>query len=259
MKDLVGAIAQVNSIWSIAAFAIAATLGVLKVVLGARGKTRGRGGPAAGSLDHSLVWPVVFVIGFLGALPILANTYLETAKIRQQADGTAVYRIRVTVLDPRGVPLAGARLRTTASNETTITSEDAAIVAIPKVMLPADGKVTIFADLESAFLHGRRDLQLAADPNPSTTITLESARDATVTGLVEDDEGRAIAGATVNVLGGESGATSANGGFTLKANAATGGIVRLHVEKSGFRAVDQEHPAGGEPVTIVLPADPQKR
>jgi hypothetical protein len=250
LKQLVGGIAQVNSVWSIAAFAIAATLGVLKAVL-ASPAARRRGQPPS-MLANSLVWPIVLVICVLGALPILANTYLESLKIRQQADVGSVYRVRVTVLDARGHPVAGARLRSTASNETTVTSQDTAVVTIPKGTLPADGKVTIFADLESAFLYGRTDVQLAGDFNPSITIGLESSRDATVTGLVEDDKGRAIAGATVNVLGGESGETAANGNFTLKTNTAIGQMVRLHVEKAGYQPVDQEHPAGREPATIVL-------
>jgi hypothetical protein len=256
LKDLIGAVAQVNSAWSIAAFAIAATLGVLKTVLASPGASR-RGGKTAppSMLASSLVWPTVFVICFLGVLPILANTYLESLKIRQQGDLGAVYRVRVTALDARGNPVAGATLRTTASNETTVTSQDTAVVAIPKATLPADGKVTIFADLDSAFLHGRTDLQLSADFNPSVTIDLKPSRDATVTGLVEDDNGRAIGGATVSVLGGESDESSANGSFTLRTDTAVGQIVRLHVEKPGYRAVDQEHPAGREPVTIVLASD----
>jgi hypothetical protein len=258
LKGLVGAIAQVNSVWSIAAFAIAATLVVLKTVLASPAAQR-RGKAPPPMLASKVVWPIVFVICFLGALPIVASTYLESLKIRQQGNVGGVYRVRVTVLDPQGNPVAGATLRTTASNETTVTSQGTAVVTIPRATLPADGNATIFADLDSAFLHGRADVQLAADLNPSVTIELKPSRDATVTGLVEDDRGRAIPGATVSVLGGESAETAANGSFTLKTNTAVGQMVRLHVEKSGYRAVDQEHPAGREPVTVVLAAERSPR
>jgi hypothetical protein len=84
------------------------------------------------------------------------------------------------------------------------------------------------------------------------TIELKSNRDATVTGVVQDEQGRAIAAATVHVLGGDSAETSATGSFSLKANAAGGQSVRLHAEKKGYKPVDQDHPAGREPATLVL-------
>jgi hypothetical protein len=254
-KDMVGAIAHVNSAWSIAAYAIAAILVFLNRALASPDAVRRRGQRAPAILSNSFVWPLVGAICFLGAFPILTNTYLETLKIR----GGEFYRIRVIVLDPQGNPIQGATLRTTASNETTATSQDTAVVTIAKALRPADGKVTIFADLDSAFLHGRSDAQLGEDLNPSVTISLKPARDATVTGLVQDDAGRAIPGAAVSVVGGESADSSPTGSFTLKTNAAVGQIVRLHTEKRGYAATDQDHPAGREPVTIVLRAERASR
>jgi hypothetical protein len=247
-KGLLGAIAHVNSIWSIAAFTIAALVAVLKLALASPDAARRRGKHAAPALSHSVIWPIVIVICVLGALPIVANTYLESRRIQQQS----LFRVRVTVLDPQGNPISGVTLRTTASNETTATADGAGVVAIPAGALPADRRITIFADLEPAFLHARANVQLAEDPNPSVTIEMKSNRDATVTGLVQDEEGRAIAAALVHVLGGDSGETSATGSFTLKANAAVGQTVRLHGEKKGYKPVDQDHPAGREPATLVL-------
>ena len=160
LKDLAGAIAHVNSAWSIAAFAIAAILGVLNRTLASSDAQKRRGKRAPAILSNSFVWPIVGAICFLGAIPILANTYLESLKIR----GGEFYRVRVIVLDPQGNPAEGATLRTTVSNETTATSQDTAVVTIPKALVPADGKVTVFADLESAFLHGRTDVQLGCGP-----------------------------------------------------------------------------------------------
>ncbi|HMJ86206.1 MAG TPA: carboxypeptidase-like regulatory domain-containing protein, partial [Vicinamibacterales bacterium] len=87
----------------------------------------------------------------------------------------------------------------------------------------------------------------------------KATRDATVAGLVQDDSGKAVAGATVSVVGGESGETSATGSFLLKTNAAAGQVVRLHAEKRGYATVDQDHPAGREPVTIILRAERPRR
>ncbi len=74
LKDMVGAIAQVNSAWSIAAFAIAAVLVVLNRLLASPDAQRRRGQRAPAVLSNSFVWPIVAAICFLGALPILANT-----------------------------------------------------------------------------------------------------------------------------------------------------------------------------------------
>ena len=55
--------------------------------------------------------------------------------------------------------MSGAVLRTNASNETTSTSQGTAVVTVARGAVPQDRNVTIFADLEAAFLHGRADVQ----------------------------------------------------------------------------------------------------
>jgi hypothetical protein len=248
MKDLFGAIAQVDNTWSLAAFAISAVLLVLNRVMASPDAERRRGKKAPAALSTRVAMPIVAVIVLLGVLPMLADTYLKALDIT----GDDIYRVRVIALGPEGTPMAGVTLKTTVSNETTVTSQDTAVVAIPRGAVPADGRITIFGDLESAFLHGRAEVQLGDELNPAVTIPLASVRTATVTGLVQDDAGRAVAGATVTAVGGESSVTSAAGTFTVKAGAAAGQVVRLHAEKSGYAPADQNHPAGTEPVTIVL-------
>src|SRR5689334_22377807 len=119
MSDFLTAVAHVNSGWSIAAFAIAAVLGVLNRVLSAPDAVKRRGRTPPAILTNALVWPLVAAICFLGALPILASTYIESMRVR----GSDFYRIRVVVLGPDGNPVSGAVLRTNASNETTSTSQ----------------------------------------------------------------------------------------------------------------------------------------
>ncbi len=132
----------------------------------------------------------------------------------------------------------------------------------PVLSAPRSSRHTwiVSASLDSAGLHASQDTQLAADPNPTATIELTAAHDAVVSGLVEDDQSHAIAGATVSILGGESGLTKPDGSFTLKANAAIGQEVRLRAEKPRYLPVDQDHPAGRGDATIVLtPLPPHKR
>jgi len=232
------AVGSVSGSWSLAAYAIAAVIAIFNVAVSNRRKTP----------TNSLIWGLVVIICILGLAPTVANAYLK----HLESEALTVYRVRTLVLDPEHVPVSGATLRTTASNETTQTFQGIGIVAVYRATMPANGRVTIYADLDSAFLHGHTDLELAKDPNPSATIQLRANGNADVSGLVEDNAGHAVSGATVTVLGGESSLTDANGTFVVKTSAAVGQQVRLHVEKVGYHAVDQDHPAGREPVTIVL-------
>lgn len=237
IKGFLDAIASVSNTWTIAAYSIAAVLAVFNAV-----SSRRKRSPA-----NSIVWGVVVVICVLGLAPTIANAYLERLKIVG-----AVYRVRTLVVDAQHVPVSGATLRTTASSETAETDQGIGQVSIPLATMPRDGKVTIYADLDSEFLHGHTDLQLAQDLNPSVTIEVKVVGDAVISGLVEDNRGHALAGAAVSVLGGESTRTAPNGAFTVKTNSPVGRQVRLHVEKAGYQPVDQDHPAGRGPATIVL-------
>jgi hypothetical protein len=240
LDPLIKAIATVSDIWRIAAFAIAAILIALRLVLGSGGDKK----PAQGKV----LFLVASCICILGLAPILADAWLKT----KPSGPPDVYRLRVIVLDPQHTPVTGATLRTAALNDTATNDQGIAELTIPRATLSADSKITIYASLDSAGLHASQDIQLAADPNPTATIELTAAHDAVVSGLVEDDQSHAVAGATVSILGGESGLTKPDGTFTLKANEAIGQEVRLHAEKPGYLPVDQDHPAGRGDATIVL-------
>jgi hypothetical protein len=237
------AISQVNSTWSVAAFSIAALLAVLRL--------------KAASLGNSIVWGIVVAICFLGGLPIIARTYLD----HERNTTITVYRVRTLALSPDGIPTPGASFRTAVPNETTTTSDGTGEVAIYRQSMPADGKVTIYADYEdpnSERWHGHSEIQLGKDPNPSVTIYLVPEERATVTGFVEDDSQHAVPGATVSIVGGGSTRTGPDGKFTLNTNAAAGQQVVIHVEKLGYVAVDQNHPAGRNPVTVTIDHAPPK-
>ena len=247
LDPLIKAIASVSDIWRIAAFAIAAILIALRLVLSSGGDKK----PAQGKVLF-----VASCICILGLAPILADAWLKT----KPSGPPDVYRLRVIVLDPQHTPVTGATLRTAALNDTATNDQGIAELTIPRATLSADSKITIYASLDSAGFHASQNIQLAGDPNPTATIELTAAQDAVVSGLVEDDQSHAIAGTTVSILGGESGLTKPDGTFTLKANAAIGQEVRLHAEKPGYLPVDQDQPAGRGDATIVLtPLPPHKR
>jgi hypothetical protein len=252
LDPLIKAIASVSDGWRIAAFAIAGVLVALKLVLASgRGSSKSGGNPQQGKM----LFLVAFFICILGLVPILADAWLKSKPAAGPPD---VYRLRVIVLDPQHTPVTGAILRTAALNDTATDSQGVAELTLPRATLAAGGKITVYADLEAAGLHASKDIQLAADPNPTETIELKSVRDAVVSGLVEDDHSSAISGATVSILGGETGLTGTDGTFSLKANAAIGQDVRLHAEKAGYQPVDQDHPAGRGEATIVLTPIPSK-
>ena len=231
------AIASVRGSWSLAAFAISALLAVVNVAVGRR-----RGVPT-----NSIVWGVVVVICVLGLAPTMAQAYLKRLEIVR-----AVYLVRVIVVDSQNVPVSGATIKTTVSSETTTSNQGIAQISIPQATMPRDGKITIYADLDSACAHGHSDIRLANELNPQVSVSISASNNAVVSGLVEDAAGGTITGATVSVLGGETTVTAPDGRFTVKANTCVGQQVRLHAQKVGYQSVDQYHPAGPEPATIVL-------
>jgi hypothetical protein len=87
LTKLVETAAHVSSQWSLAAFAIAAILVALQL------RSRGRVSPGA--------WVGIGAIVILGLTPILANSIRER---------DAIYRVRVTVLDPAQVPVEDAKV-----------------------------------------------------------------------------------------------------------------------------------------------------
>lgn len=165
-----------------------------------------------------------------------------------------IYRVRVTVIDPQRRPVEEAKVWSTVGGEPKRVAGGWQF-DIPSASVPADRQVTFHATKENAFLVGERGLKLERDANPAVTIQLiKNDKEVIVRGVVLDEANNAVGGARVNVVGyeSESVVTQPNGGFVLPAHAAVGQQVLLHAEKPGYRAVSQYHPAGEEPVTIIL-------
>lgn len=165
-----------------------------------------------------------------------------------------VYRVRATVLDPSGTPVDKVRVWSSMPGEPQQVAGGWEF-NIPAESRPADGKLTIFAAKPAAFLSGQAELQLGGDWNPTVTVRLTKDGSASVTGMVQDAQGRALAGVRVSVIGKPNSViTGADGGFVLDIGAADGEMVQLHAEKAGYGPVTQSHLAGDEPAVLVLDA-----
>jgi len=227
MSRLFEVAARISTPWALAAFAIAAIVFLLA-------KRRGKVPP--------ITWAAIVAIVLLGLGPIIV-----------QLNSLAIYRVRVTVLGPEGTPVEDAKVWSSAGGEPKKVAGGWQF-DVPAAARPVDGKLTIWASVDAAYLRGSQEVRLAGDRNPEATIRLNSDRTAIVRGLVMDQRGRADAGARVSAVGYQSEAvvTQVGGDFNLPAHAARGQNVLLHAEADGYAGVTQWHMAGDQPATIVL-------
>jgi len=169
------------------------------------------------------------------------------------ADANSIYRVRIMVVDDQQHPVNNAQILSSLGGEPKQVAGGWQF-DIPRASKPNDGKLTITASEETAFLFGQSEIQLGEDPNPVVTVQLKLDASALVRGIVRDDSGRAIAGARVSVIGyeGESTTTESGGNFVLPAHAAENQPIQLHVEKEGYEPTNLWHPAGREPAIVIL-------
>lgn len=202
------------------------------------------------ALIGGIVAAVIAVVG--GIIVAIINGWFSSAK-PQTPPAAGIYRVRATVLDLQGIPTEEAKVWSTMGGE-LMKVAGGWQAEIPAAKRPVDGKLTIFASRESAFLTGKADLTLNDDYNPTVTVNLVRDVSAKVRGQVVDGKNRGVAGARVFITGydGEAMVTKEGGNFELPAHAAVDQQVLLHAEKAGYRAVSQWHPAGDYPATLVL-------
>lgn len=228
------AVIKVATPLNLAAFALAV---VLFIVLKSRGR---KISPA--------IWVVIAV---LVAIPVGASVYSEIAT------KTSIYRLRVTLLNQQGTPVneveEGIKVWSSFGGEPKRVAGGWQF-DIPSASKPGDGKLTIYASKESAFLTGSVDLILGDDYNPAVIVNLKRDDSAKVRGQVVDSKKRAVAGVRVFVVGYESEAviTQEGGNFELPAHAVTGQAVLLYAGKDGYRPAKQTHPAGDMPAELIL-------
>jgi hypothetical protein len=234
INQMFSAAAKVANEWSLAAFAIAVVGTVGLIFLHRKQAPR----PV-----QLVIVSLLITVVILAALPLIARTYIEIY---------GVYRIRVTVEDPQGMPVNNAKVTSSIGGEPKEV-DGGWEFDIPPGSRPRDGRLTLYAAITTAFLSGRTDAQLGGDYNRAAKIRLEHDRSAHIRGQVFDKRGFPVTGAQVNVAGYSPGiSTGPSGQFDLPAFAADGEQVGLHVFKSKQGSVTEWEQAGGQPVTVTL-------
>jgi hypothetical protein len=232
MQTLFETATKVGTAWSLAAFAIAA---VVAIVLRAS-RTRGK--------NALIAWGAFVVIVILGVVPILAPAYLNSR---------GVFRVRVNVVDDRNMPVEDAKVTSSLGGEPKKVAGGWEF-DIPAQTKPVDGKLTIYAVQQNAFLTGHKDLILSTDFSPAITVPMSRDNSAQVKGIVVDGHSQPIDGVVVGVFGFDAEAvkTGPTGTFTLLAHAADGQQVEVYAQKLKIGSTTQWCQAGNSPVTIVL-------
>src|SRR5271157_2256683 len=87
------------------------------------------------------------------------------------------FRVRVTVVDEHQTPVGDAKVWSSIGGE-PMKVEGGWVFVIAPDTKPLDGKVTLYASKDAAFLKGQAALQLGSDHNPSVTVALDNPRTA---------------------------------------------------------------------------------
>jgi hypothetical protein len=235
MKEVFQYVAKINNPFSLAAFAVAATLYLL---LRKRGKI------------PTLAWICIMVL-VLGA--ILSAAYVDVFRLRSK--DASMYRVRVTVMGPNGAPVEQAQIWSSVGGEPKKVSAGWEF-DIPASITPRNGKVTIFAASPPIYPSAQAELELRSDYNPTATVQFRKAELVSIRGIVINESQKGIEGVKVKAVGYETeiATTQKDGDFVLQKHFTDGQQVLLRAERKGYAAVEQYHPAGAEPVTIVLTA-----
>lgn len=227
--------AKIGNEWSLAAFAVAAL--ILIALIFSKQKLTSK------NLRQNLTILVIAVVA-IATFPLVARAYLETH---------GVYRVRVTVEDDQGIPRDDSRVTCSIGGEPKAV-EGGWEFEIPPGSKPADGRLTIYAKIPSAFLSGKVDLELSKDYNVATKIRLDHDRSARVRGQVFDQRRDPVPGARVEVIGypNESVVTGLSGEFELPAHAADSEEVQVTATREGVGSVSEWVSAGEHPATVIL-------
>jgi hypothetical protein len=233
IKAFVEAAAGISTMWSLAAFAIAA---VLYLSVGRRTGKSNTGVQVTSAL-----------LLLFAAIPIVGSLLADVYKSKP-----SIYELRVTVVDAQNTPVEDAKVWSSFGGEPKRVAGGWQF-DIPAASVPADHKLTVYASREAAFQKGQSEVTLGTDFHPNTTIPLMHP-ETTIRGMVTDEKGHAVEGATVMVVGygKEAVVTKADGGFELPAHAADGQQVELHAERKGLPAGGGWYPAGNAPAEIML-------
>ncbi|HEY0796547.1 MAG TPA: carboxypeptidase-like regulatory domain-containing protein [Acidisarcina sp.] len=186
----------------------------------------------------------VVVIFTSCSLPLIAKWDLSVR---------GVYAVRVIVLGTDRNPVENATVVCSPGGE------QKKIVGgwecdIPPANRPQNGTFTAYATVRSAFLAGSGHIQLSSDYKPVLTIQLNAENTAWLSGEVMGNNGRVLADARVSVVGHgtEAVVTGRDGDFSIRAHAANGQMVKVHVEAKGYPPYEGLQQAGDPSLSIQL-------
>ena len=230
LNDIWVALSRINNPVTLVAFALAALVIVLRAWFGFTRQS-----------NPKVFWVILVALVSIG----VGAAFNENP-------GNKVYLMRVTVIDRKKLPIEGALVTTSIGGEEQTVAGGAQFV-IQDATIPPDRKVKIYVKQANTSITGIAELQLGKDRHPAVTIQL-GLEETKVRGQVVDSRGKPVAGVVVSVVGyaEEAVTTQADGGFELSAHAAVRQYVQLLAEKPSYRDNKQWHPAGDDPVTIML-------
>lgn len=226
MEKIFDFAAKVNSIWTIASFAIA---GILYLVL--KGKQK--------------PWVIVVAVGavvLLGLVPIIADFFSQK-----------IYRITVTVLDESGSPTDQANVSSNLGGERKKVENGWELDINPQT-IPQNKKITIYAKQQDAYLAASQDTVLGNDYNFTITLKLKKNTNAKVAGTVTDIQNHGLPDATVYIDGYATEAikTGDDGRFNIPSHSANNERVRICAKKLGYQDYSNYFQAGDNAIGIIL-------
>ena len=161
------------------------------------------------------------------------------------------YHIHVNVVGADGKALDSAKVWSISGDPKKLT--DGWEISVPASARPEDGKLLVWAAIDSRDLTHSRVVMLGDNHSPSVTIQIGAPKDAYVAGKILNYDGDTVAGVWLSIAGfpDQAVATQNDGRFSLPAHAAHGEDVLLMVT-AGKNAESHWEKAGDQDLTIRL-------
>jgi hypothetical protein len=197
-----------------------------------------------------------YVGGVFAIVAAMVGGVFTCVAQRQGSSGPASspspYEMKVLVVDPAGRPVEDAKVWMSLGGEPRRVSGGWQF-DIPWDPQQVRRRIKVFASRESAFLAGVTEYELGTNRYPVVSVRLEKSPPADIRGIVVDETGHGIGSVTIGVVGASDiVATGTNGHFSLPTDATDGEQVLVRAYKTNYMPVTQWHPAGRQPVTIIL-------
>lgn len=220
---------------------VALTIVALVILLKTAGRAPSR------SLSRLLNKGLVAVV-IVGLVPFVASWYIDYQNVQRKG----IYRVRVTVLSPSGVPAENVRVWSTL-DAVPKKVDGGWELDVPSGANTAIGALEIYSRDNDTGALGKAAVTLKDSDNLEVTIPLKPPS-ATIRGTVKDDQGRTLGSVRIMVVGYSSEAilTDDSGGFALESHVADGDQVKLHFEKPGYKALEEYYRVDARPISVSL-------